>query len=95
MENEQAFEVITNTESSTKLRSRPPHRGHDMLKIATDGIETQRNSKDERTPLLAKARDDSEAENEGSNPYEENGENEWSGDKDFAGRPWWKRPSVS
>lgn len=95
MENEQVFEVVTNIESSTKLRSNPSRRGHDMLKIAADGIEIQSNSNDERATLLARTRDVSEAENEGSNPHEENGENEWSGDKDFAGRPWWKRPSVS
>jgi hypothetical protein len=48
-------------------------------------------SDDEDAPLLGSSRNNNGHANDDGT---DNGEEEWVGDADFRGLPWWKRPSV-
>lgn len=48
-------------------------------------------SDDEDAPLLSPTRNDYRG---ATGHSEDSGDEEWDGDKDFRGLPWWKRPSI-
>ena len=71
-------------------RNHQEHLGHDAVKVAYGAIEI---TEDEDTPLLSRSlnsagRSISEEPNDRPPPPL------WSGERDFDGIPWWKRPSV-
>ena len=68
------------------------HLGRDAIKVAHGGIEVM---EDEETPLLS-SDDDARLDTVRSIPEESNSRPPplWSGERDFDGLPWWKRPSV-
>jgi len=49
-------------------------------------------SDDEDAPLLSSSRHDYGSVDD---DWDNNREDEWAGNADFQGLPWWKRPSVS
>lgn len=101
-QNEQAFEADQDISALDLLpprsgNSRPSsHKGHDALKAAFGGFDTQHDGEREGTPLLKKSRhqerdsahDVDDEEGEGRQPPT------WDGERDFEGRPWWNMPSV-
>ena len=100
MENDQAFAADANLDITSKLRSRhsdhASHRAHDAANAASDGIEAYKDSNHEDTPLLSRSIEEDFVRHSSSHDGEQDPEQpEWSGAKDFEGRPWWDRPSVS
>lgn len=100
MENDQILAADADIDAASRSRSRhidhPAHRAHDTVMEVTDAIEAQKSSDHEDTPLLARnienhyvrRSDDASCERESEQP-------EWTGARDFEGRPWWNKPSVS
>ena len=100
MENdEEAFATDPNFLADLRSRSRPvglsTQRQQNPRGFSTDGAKEAHNGRYEDTPLLSR---DVDAESETCSDGHEN-RNEaalaWSGARDFEGRPWWNRPSVS
>jgi hypothetical protein len=71
-------------------RKRTQGEGHDNA-VLFGGVEAPEDSQHEATPLITKSsrdgEDDPEADGDGYVP--------WSGEHDYDGLPWWKKPSVS
>lgn len=91
MQNDQVFEAEADMENVERnLDSLGQEElGKRSITIATGGIEAYRreSGSSEESPLLG----------EGISPDSNNGgdaSEEWPGQKDFAGLPWWKIPSV-
>lgn len=100
MENDQinAAEADIDAVSTPQLRriNRPPHRAHDAVMKLAGAIEAQKSSDHEGTPLLAGTIDEDyvrRSDNAGSEHESE--QPEWTGARDFEGRPWWNKPSVN
>ena len=101
MENgEEPFATDSLLVAETTTRSRSSHLNHfahgSRRKSADKDVKGPHNSRYEETPLLS--RDiDADSETLLGNPDESDDPSatKWSGAKDFEGRPWWNRPSVS
>lgn len=76
-----------------RLRARAPaddedetaHWGEDVAVVATGSFRGDKHASEE-TPLLHRPTDPTDPHAHG---------NEWPGQADFDGLPWWKKPSVS
>ena len=95
MENDEVFVADAKVDPRLQLRSQSFRRGQDLAEAASGGIRGHRNSRDETAPLMGKRRRNSESTSESPNTDEDTSTAEWSGAKDFEGRPWWRTPSVS
>ncbi|KAI9723514.1 MAG: hypothetical protein M1828_004110 [Chrysothrix sp. TS-e1954] len=90
MDNTVGFEADADIDSS--LRRRPEsrnidtNRGQNATMLATGGVAVDEDPS-ERTALLSGERDQGKR-------LERVVTNEWPGQKDFEGLPWWKRPSI-
>ena len=100
MENDPAFVADAHLEITSRSRSRHSyranHRAHDSIGAANSAIESSKGSDSAETPLLSRSIEEDFARPSSSDdgkPQPE--EAEWSGAKDFEGRPWWNTPSVS
>lgn len=100
MENDQAFEAEADIEAlervDSRLRQRSSHKGHDTLKAALGGFESEAERNDEHSPLLPRvAGEDHDSDRTLGNDEEgRRGSPTWEGERDFEGRPWWNKPSV-
>jgi len=97
MENDQVFEAERDVDVLFKMRSQSSqhskHDGRDALQAALGGFETQKAGRTETTPLLSQeARDPHETA--GDEDADPRGPSKWSGERDFEGLHWWKKPSV-
>ena len=100
MENDQdAFTTDTYLAANQTPRTRssqPNHFAHRNQRSSTDfGAKQSHNGRYEEAPLLSRDVDgDSDTL---LSDFESGGDTTqiWSGAKDFEGRPWWNRPSVS
>lgn len=71
------------------------HRAEHATLIARGGIHTRSADADERSPLLGKSQDGAAAEAGQTEPsLADAQEEEWPGQRDFDGVPWWRKPSV-
>lgn len=99
MENDQimAAEADIDAVSTPQLRriDRPPHRAHDAAMEVASAIESQKSSDHEDTPLLARTLDEDYVRSDNAGSERESEQLEWTGARDFEGRPWWNKPSVS
>ncbi len=100
MENDQiiAADADIDTLSRTQPRriDRPAHRAHDAGMKVASATEAQKSSDHEDTPLLARNIDeDYVRHSENADSERESEQPEWTGAKDFEGRPWWNKPSAS
>ena len=95
MENNEAFEAEAALE--VRQRSQRPHRrGNGMTKSIIGGSGSRRESDYDETPLLSReANHDYGSRSDTPDQEESRGPPEWSGERDFEGKPWWNRPSVS
>ena len=100
MENDQPFELDAEINALGRLtphsRQRSSHKGREALEAAFGPSVSQKERDHENTPLLQR---DSDEEAEAGEDTEHDGEDgrappTWEGERDFEGRPWWKRPSV-
>ena len=100
MENDQPFELDAEINAPGRLtsrsRRRSSHKGRDALEAAFGPSASHKERDHENTPLLQR---DSNEEAEAGEDTEYGGEDgrappSWEGERDFEGRPWWKRPSV-
>jgi len=101
METDQALEVDAGIAAETSSSSsRPPsctaRRKDNSASMSPVAKESQETLNDENTPLLARLHDIGDA---GSPSESEEADDRpaptWSGERDFEGVPWWKKPSVS
>ena len=80
----------------------PPHSSHsnrlgqrNMQNDTSHSADKAHGAGYEETPLLLQE-NDRLSENESAEPLDKDrGAQQWSGASDFAGQPWWNRPSVS
>ncbi|KAL9082389.1 MAG: hypothetical protein Q9159_006461 [Coniocarpon cinnabarinum] len=71
------------------------HRAEHAALIARGGIHGHRSEEDEFSPLLSKRSDGAAAEaGPPQHTSREQTDEEWPGQKDFEGLPWWKRPHI-
>ena len=100
MENDQPFELDAEINTLGRLtsnsRQRSSHKGRDALEAAFGPSVSHKERDHENTPLLQR---DSDEEVEGGGNAEHESDDgrappSWEGERDFEGRPWWKRPSV-
>ena len=100
MENDQVFAADADINPASRSQSRhlnhPAHRGHDNITAANGAIEAYKSNEYEDTPLLSRGVDeDYERRSENADAEQESEQTDWSGARDFEGRPWWNRPSAS
>jgi len=100
MENDQIIAANAGIDSVSRPRSRhvdrPAHRAHDAVMKVAGAIETYKSKDHEDTPLLARNIDeDYERRSVDADSEHESEQPEWTGARDFEGRPWWNKPSVS
>lgn len=99
MENDPVFAADANIDplpGSQDRHDRSAHRGYDTVNKISGAIEAPDGRDYEDTPLLSRNIDDDyERHPEPTGREQENHDPQWSGAKDFEGRPWWTRPSVS
>lgn len=80
--------------ADAKPRSRSRHPQHGSVK-QKPAIGAADHSVYEETPLLERDYNRPEDFNDGfSDDSSKRGAPEWSGARDFEGRPWWRKPSV-
>lgn len=96
MENNEVFEA----EAALEARSRSygsRRRGNGVVKAtANGGIGSRKESDFDETPLLSREVDhDYGSSTEASDDGDTRGPPAWSGERDFEGRLWWNKPSVS
>ena len=81
---------------TSNSRQRSSYKGQDALVAAFGGSESHKERDHEETPLLL--RDGDEEVEAGGNAGHEEADGRappsWEGERDFEGRPWWKKPSV-
>ena len=99
MENDQIFaaDATIDPSSTTQARhlNRSAHRGHDAVIKIGGSIEAPNSIDVEDTPLLSRNIDEDDERHSEDAGSEHGGEHsDWSGARDFEGRPWWNRPSV-
>ena len=98
MENEEVFQADAELDGHEHMHSRSPHRstqkGHDTVKAALGGLEADRDVHNEESPLLPSNRTDGGGEASEPGASETREPPKWDGERDFEGRPWWKKPSV-
>ena len=100
MENDQPFELDAElgplSQLTSNSRQRSSYKGQDALDAAFGGSESHKERDHEETPLLQ--RDGDEEVEAGGNTEHEGADGtappSWEGERDFEGRPWWKKPSV-
>ncbi len=100
MENEQIIAADADIDTVFRPQSRridrPAHRAHDAVMEVTDANEVQKSSDHEDTPLLARdIENDYVRRSDNAGCDRESEQPEWTGARDFEGRPWWNKPSVS
>ncbi|KAL8714071.1 MAG: hypothetical protein Q9225_006630 [Loekoesia sp. 1 TL-2023] len=93
---DELFEADGNIEAradaKSRSRSRHPQHGSGNQKPA---IGAPDHSVYEETPLLGRDYNHPKDSNDGSSDdSSEGGAPEWSGARDFEGRPWWRKPSI-
>ena len=100
MENDQPFELDAEFGPLSRLtshsRQRSSYKGQEALEAASGPSGSHKERDHEETPLLQR---DGDEEVGASGNAEHEGDNErappsWEGERDFEGRPWWKKPSV-
>lgn len=100
MENDQLIAADAGVDPVSRSQSRridhSAQSAHDAVNKAGGAIDVIKSSDDENTPFLSRDIDE-DRERRSETPGDGHGsENaEWSGARDFEGRPWWNRPSVS
>ncbi len=98
MENEEVFEADAEIRGLEQMRSRSSHRstqkGHDAEIAALGGFESERETRNEESPLLSPDRGDQGREAPGNGADETRESPKWDGERDFEGQPWWNKPSV-
>ena len=97
MESDQVFtaDAILDQPSSTSSPLYNRRRGHDAMQSAVGGIESQKITDYEDSPLLS--RDNHRDYSAGRLTPDEDEDRPlptWSGERDHEGKPWWKTPSV-
>ncbi len=92
MENNEAFEA----EATLEARSRS-YRSKRRANGAVNGGRGSHKENDyDETSLLSREIDQDYASADGtSDDGDTRGPPEWSGERDFEGKPWWNKPSVS
>ena len=100
MENDEALTADANLNITSKLYSQrldhASHRARDAADAASGATEVHKDSDHEDTPLLSRNIEEDLTRHSSSHDGEQDPEEtEWSGAKEFEGRPWWNRPSVS
>ena len=86
---------LDRSSSASRRGGAEAHRAEHAALIAGGGVHSHHHEHDEETPLLFGNRDDASAERGRKGPPDSKAqEEEWPGQKDFDGAPWWKRPSV-
>ena len=95
MENNEAFEAEAAFEArSPSYRSR--YRGNGAVESTNGGINSRKGDDYDETPLLSREVDNDYGSSAGTSDNEDSrGPPEWSGERDFEGKPWWNKPSVS
>ena len=86
MENEEVFQADAGINVLSRLSHRSENKGHDTLNGSG------RHTHDEESPLLSSSREDEGEDEHGASEVRE--PPKWYGERDFEGRPWWKKPSV-
>ena len=98
MDNEAAFEADVEVHGLEHMHSRSSHRstdkGHDTVKASLGGFESEREIYDEESPLLSPDRVGGSREASDDGADAPRGPQKWDAERDFAGLPWWKKPSV-
>lgn len=98
MENEEAFEADAEVDGLEQMRSRSAYRstqkGHNTIKEALGGFESERDIHNEESPLLSPDRGNGGREASEQGAGETMGPPKGDGEGDFEGRPWWNKPSV-
>ena len=95
MENNEAFEA----EAALEARSqsyRSKRHGNGRVKAVSGGLGSRTENEYDETSLLSREiNHDYGSSTEASDNGDTRGPPEWSGERDFEGRPWWSKPSVS
>ena len=98
-QNDQVFEADQDVSTLERLRSRSaqsPDNGHRTTRTASGNLESQEGAETELTPLLGGSRGgDDDGDGSGGGNTGQGRKSTWDGEKDFEGRPWWNKPSVS
>ena len=94
MANNEVFEAEAAFEArSRSYRTR--HRGNGVVKSTNGETGSRKENVYDDTPLLSRETDQDYGSNrEGFDDGDSRGPPEWSGERDFEGKPWWNRPSV-
>ena len=94
MENDADLGPLSRLTSNSRQRS--SYKGQDALDAAFGQSKSHKERDQEDTPLLQ--RDSEEGVGGGGNAEHEGDDGRappsWEGERDFEGRPWWKKPSV-
>ena len=95
MENNEAFEA----EAALEARSRSyqsRYHGNGSGKASSSRIGTRKENDYDETPLLSREIDnDYGSTSDALDNEDSRGPPEWSGERDFEGKSWWNKPSVS
>ena len=95
MENNEAFEAEAALEARSRS-DRSKRHGNGIGKPTNGGIGSPKGSDYDETPLLSREIEhDYGSSSAASDNEDSRGPAEWSGERDFEGKPWWNRPSVS
>ncbi|KAL8827659.1 MAG: hypothetical protein Q9191_003053 [Dirinaria sp. TL-2023a] len=99
MASDQAFDADAHHRVHPRSRSRHSDRdnqpAHDSIGAGNGATERYKGSDSEETPLLSRSIEEDFAHRSSSDDGEPHSEEaEWSGAKDFEGRPWWDTPSM-
>lgn len=93
METEDAFEAGAEIDALNRATSHPDTtaKGPDAFTTVHGLMDTSNHEQREQEPLLGRrgtASSEVSADHDDMKPS-------WTGDQDFAGQPWWNKPSVS
>ena len=94
MENNEAFEAEAALEARERSQ-RFQRRGNGTVKSTTGGSGSRNGSDYDDTPLLSRELNhDYGSSSELVEESDSRAPPEWSGERDFEGKPWWNKPSV-
>lgn len=98
-QNDQVFEADQDINALEQLRSRSAqsrHKSHETMRAASGTFESQEGVETDSTPLLGGSRGGNDGESNGRGDDTGQGpKSTWDGERDFEGRSWWNKPSVS
>ena len=94
MENNEAFEAEAALEVRERVQ-RSKRRGNGTVKLTNGGSGSRKENDYDDTPLLSREVDhDYGSSSEALEDGDGRAPPEWSGERDFEGKPWWNKPSV-